>query len=85
MDILKHPDAQALLEDAQFSAAAVRSSADHLETFVARYLTRFYRDEQRQHTRTIPRGKLTGLQRKTTGKFPPRRPRPGPKPQGLGP
>ena len=66
MEILKHPDAQALLEDAQLSAAAVQAGADHLETFVARYLPRFYRAEQRQHARTILRGKLTGLERKTT-------------------
>jgi SRSO17 transposase len=66
MDLLDHPDAQAFLQDAQLSAASVRSCADQLEAFVARYLPRFYREEQRQHARTILRGKLTGLQRKTT-------------------
>jgi SRSO17 transposase len=66
MDILKHPEAQALLGDAQLTAAAVASCADHLEAFVGRYLPRFYRDEQRQHARTVLRGKLTGLQRKTS-------------------
>jgi SRSO17 transposase len=66
MDILNHPDAQALLEDAHLSADAVQSCAGRLETFVARYLPCFYRDEQRQHARTILRGKLTGLERKTT-------------------
>jgi SRSO17 transposase len=33
---------------------------------VARYLPRFYRAEHRQHARTLLRGKLTGLERKTT-------------------
>ncbi len=66
MDLLEHPDAQALLQDAQLSAASVRSCAEHLEAFLARYLPRFHRAEQRQHARTLLRGKLTGLQRKTT-------------------
>ncbi len=66
MDILDHPDAQALLDDAHLSADAVHSCAGRLEAFVARYLPRFYRDEQRQHARTVLRGKLTGLERKTT-------------------
>jgi SRSO17 transposase len=66
MELLQHPDAQALLADAQVSAADVQSCADHLEAYVARYLRRFYREEQRQHACTILRGKLTGLERKTT-------------------
>src|ERR1051326_1570090 len=66
MDILEHPEAQALLEDAELSAAAVRSCAVHLEAFVTRYLPCFHRAEQRQHARTVLEGKLSGLQRKTT-------------------
>lgn len=66
MDLLEHPDAQALLEDAHLPATAVPACADHLEAFVARYLPRFYRQEQSQHARTLLRGKLTGLERKTT-------------------
>ena len=66
MDILEHPEAQALLDDAELSAAAVRSCAGRLETFVARYLPCFERAEQRRHARTILEGKLSGLQRKTT-------------------
>ncbi len=66
MELLKQPDAQALLADTQLSAAAVRSCADHLEAYVACYLPRFYREEQREHARTVLRGKLTGLERKTT-------------------
>jgi SRSO17 transposase len=66
MDILEHADAQALLADAELSAAAVRSCAQHLEAFVARYLPLFPRPEHRDHARTLLAGKLTGLQRKTT-------------------
>jgi SRSO17 transposase len=66
MDILEHPDAQALLADAHLSADAVGRCAASLEAFVARYLSRFARTEHRRHARTILRGKLTGLQRKTT-------------------
>jgi SRSO17 transposase len=66
MDILGHTDAQALLADANLSADAVRSCADALEAFVARYLPRFARTEHRRHARTVLRGKLTGLERKTT-------------------
>jgi SRSO17 transposase len=66
MYILDHPQAEALLDDANLSTAAVETCAGQLETFVARYLPCFHRSEQRQHARTILRGKLTGLDRKTT-------------------
>jgi SRSO17 transposase len=66
MDILDRPESQALLDDATLTARAVAACADHLESFLARYLPRFYREEQRQHASTILRGKLTGLERKTT-------------------
>jgi SRSO17 transposase len=66
MTLLEHPEAQALLDDAELSAADVRSCAGRLETFLARYLPRFYRTEHRGHTRTLLEGKLTGLERKTT-------------------
>ncbi len=66
MDLLEHPDARPLLDDADLSPADVRSCADALETFLARYLPRFTRSEQRDHARTLLRGKLSGLQRKTT-------------------
>jgi SRSO17 transposase len=66
MTILEHPDAQALLADATLSADAVRSCASSLTAFAQRYLPHFHRSEQRDHALTILRGKLTGLQRKTT-------------------
>ncbi len=66
MDILDHPDAQTLLQDAELSVAAVRSCVDQLTDFAQRYLPLFHREEQRGHALTVLRGKLTGLQRKTT-------------------
>jgi SRSO17 transposase len=66
MTILEHPQAQTLLQDAVLDPADVASCAQHLHRFVQRYLPCFYRDEQRRHAQTILRGKLTGLQRKTT-------------------
>src|SRR5262245_5335508 len=66
MTILEHPDAKALLADAALSADAVRSCADALTAFAGRYLPLLHRSDQRDHALTILRGKLTGLQRKTT-------------------
>src|SRR5271156_632638 len=64
--LMEHPDAQALLEQTEVEPATVNSCSRHLTTFIQRYLPFFYRQEQRQHADTILRGKLTGLQRKTT-------------------
>jgi SRSO17 transposase len=66
MTILDHPDAQALLADADLPAAAVAACVDRLTAFAQRYLPLFHRSEQRDHALTILRGKLTGLERKTT-------------------
>jgi SRSO17 transposase len=64
--ILEHPTAQALLDQTDISPDALRGCADQLTAFIARYLPLFLRSEQRCHADTILRGKLTGLQRKTT-------------------
>src|SRR6516164_9761592 len=64
--ILEHPEAQALLEQATVTPEAVARCGRDLTAFLQRYLPLFYRDEQRDHALTILRGKLTGLQRKTT-------------------
>jgi SRSO17 transposase len=64
--ILDHPEAQALLDQATLSPQTVAACARHLTAFLRRYLPLFYRDEQRDHAATVLRGKLTGLQRKTT-------------------
>jgi SRSO17 transposase len=66
MSLLEHPDAQALLDDATVSAAAVVSCRARLLPFLQRYLPRFYREEQRRHATLIIQGRLSGLQRKTT-------------------
>src|SRR3954454_12412442 len=64
--ILGHPDAQALLDQTDVSPGTVRTCRQRLTAFVQRYLPFFYRDEQRQHAETVLKGKLTGLQPKTT-------------------
>src|SRR5262245_15543327 len=64
--IQEHPEAQALLEQAALAPEAVARCGRDLTAFLQRYLPLFYRDEQRDHAATILRGKLTGLQRKTT-------------------
>jgi SRSO17 transposase len=64
--ILEHPQAQELLGQATVSPATVTACGRHLTAFLGRYLPLFYRDEQRGHAETLLRGKLTGLQRKTT-------------------
>src|SRR5262249_10938149 len=66
MDLLEHSDAQPLLDDANLSPDAVRSCAAALETYLARYLPHFARSEQRGPAGPPRRGKLSGLQRKTT-------------------
>src|SRR3954454_14051907 len=66
MTILEHPQAQALLADAELSADAVRSCAGRLTAFAQRYLPLFHRSEQRDHALTVLHGKLSGLARKTT-------------------
>jgi hypothetical protein len=66
MEIFEHTDALALLGDADLFAADVGSCAGRLEAFAARYLRRMYHEEHRAHALTGVRGKLTGLQRKTT-------------------
>jgi SRSO17 transposase len=64
--ILEHPRAQELLEQTTVSPQDVSACARDLTAFLKRYLPLFFRDEQRGHADTILRGKLTGLQRKTT-------------------
>jgi SRSO17 transposase len=66
MSLLEHPDAQALLADADVSAAAVRSCGQRLEGFLHRYLPCFYREEQRDLALVVVQGKLSKLERKTS-------------------
>src|SRR5215212_10498986 len=66
MSLLEHPTAQALLADAVISTEAVAGCQVVLEQFLERYLPRFYRVEQHELARVVLRGKLSGLQRKTS-------------------
>jgi SRSO17 transposase len=66
MSLLDHPTAQALLADAEVSAAAVAGCRQRLEDFLQRYLPRFYRVEQHELARVVLQGKLSHLQRKTS-------------------
>jgi SRSO17 transposase len=65
MSLLDHPTAQALLADADVSAAAVRGCGHRLQRFLARYLPCFYRVEQRGLAGVVIEGKLSSLDRKT--------------------
>src|SRR5437588_5608669 len=63
--ILEHPQAQALLEQATLSTAAVRGCQGRLTRFLQRYLPLFYRKEQRENAVILVEGLLSGLERKT--------------------
>src|SRR4051794_19096066 len=63
--ILEHPAAQALLDDATLSPAAVAACRGRLTHFLQRYLPLFYRAEQRELATVVIEGHLSGLQRKT--------------------
>jgi SRSO17 transposase len=64
--LLEHPAAQALLADATLSASAVTDCTDRLTGFLQRYLPLFYRQEQRELATVVIRGRLSGLERKTS-------------------
>ena len=66
MSLLDHPDAQALLADAIVTPEAVRDRNDRLTDFLRRYLPKFYRSEQRGTAALVIRGRLGGLERKTS-------------------
>jgi SRSO17 transposase len=66
MSLLDRPQAQALLADAVVSPAAVRGCQEHLTQFLQRYLPLFYRKEQRDLATVVIRGRLSGLERKTS-------------------
>jgi SRSO17 transposase len=65
MSLLEHPTAQALLADAEISAASVRGCSLRLNRYLQRYLPRFYRVEQRALAEVVVQGKLSKLERKT--------------------
>jgi SRSO17 transposase len=65
MSLLDHPEAQALLADAEVCPDDVRGCRDHITRFLKRYLPLFYREEQRGHAGAFVRGLLSGLPRKS--------------------
>src|SRR4051794_33159606 len=66
MSLLEHPEALALLSDATVAPETVRDCSDRLTGFLQRYLPRFYRAEQRLNAALVIRGRLSGLERKTS-------------------
>jgi SRSO17 transposase len=66
MSLLDHPEAQALLAEAVVTPDSVRERADRLTAFLQRYLPKFYRSEQRATATLVIRGRLSGLERKTS-------------------
>ena len=66
MSLLDDPRAQALLADAEVSAAQVVVCRRYMENFLQRYLPRFYRIEQHELARVVLHGKLSNLDRKTS-------------------
>ena len=65
MSLLDHPEAQALLNDADVTPDTVQGCADRLTGFLQRYLPKFYRIEQRDNATLVIRGLISGLERKT--------------------
>jgi SRSO17 transposase len=66
MSLLDDPIAQSLLADAEVSVVQVAGCRRHLESFLRRYLPRFYRVEQHELARVVLQGKLSSLERKTS-------------------
>jgi SRSO17 transposase len=65
MSLLDHPEARALLADAEVSPDDVQGCHDHLQGFLQRYLPLFARQQQREHAGTFVGGLLSGLERKS--------------------
>ena len=68
MSLLEHPEAQALLDDANVAAGLRPATApSRLTGFLQRYLPcrKFYRVERRDNATTVIRGLLSGLERKS--------------------
>ena len=65
MSLLDHPDARALLADAELTPGDVARSAQRLEHFLERYLPCFFRHEHHELAQVVLAGKLSKLERKT--------------------
>ena len=64
--ILEHPKARELLQAATLSPEEVGGCARRLQPFLQRYSPLFLRSEQSANAAIVLRGKLSGLQRKTS-------------------
>ena len=65
ISLLEHPQAQALLADAEVTADQVQGCRRRLGRFLERYVPLFYRKEQGHNARIVVEGLLSGLERKT--------------------
>src|ERR1700683_3263494 len=65
MNLLEHPEAQALLADAVIRPEQIRELDQRLEPFLQRYFPLFQRHEQRLNAHFLLQGKLAPLTRKT--------------------
>jgi SRSO17 transposase len=65
MSLLEHPQAHALLADAEVRAGQVQGCRRRLGRFLERYVPLFYRKEQGHNARIVVEGLLSGLERKT--------------------
>lgn len=65
MSLLEHPQAQALLADAEVTADQVQGCRRRLSRFLERYVPLFYRKEQGHNAQIVVEGLLSGLERKT--------------------
>ena len=64
--LLEHPAAQALLDQTIVPPVSLRPALERLDAFLDRYRPRFLRTEQRVNATCVLRGKLSGLDRKTS-------------------
>jgi SRSO17 transposase len=65
MSLLDHPEARALLADAEICPDDVQGCKDLLQSFLQRSLPLFARQEHREHAGAFVRGLLSGLERKS--------------------
>jgi SRSO17 transposase len=64
--LLEHPTAQALLDQTTVSPTSLGRTVERLDVFLERYRPRFLRTEHRVNAARVLRGKLSGLERKTS-------------------
>jgi SRSO17 transposase len=63
---MENEEARLLLEDAKMEASTVRGCGQRITRFLQRYLPLFYRREQGENAALVIKGRLSGLDRKTS-------------------